>query len=280
MTTGRAFALSLSYVLGMASTYTAAGIAVAAGGQHVQALFQQTWIIVLFAALFVVLALSMFGLFTLQMPAAHPDAPGSLSNRQTAGTFGGVALMGVLSALIVTTCVAPRSSVPHCSSARAARSCAAASRSVCHEPRDGRAAARRGRLGGQAAAEGRRMDGHGQAAVRRDDAGGRRLDAGRASSRSGCRCCCGPSRLLAAAWVLWSGARTLRASAWPCAAPVVAAGVYGCVLGRRGALGCHGSARTVAATGIGPAASWPSGPSSRYRDLDREVAQAKAAGRP
>src|SRR5581483_5793711 len=69
VTTARAFALSLTYVLGMAATYTAAGVAVAAGGQHVQAAFQQPWIIVLFALLFVVLALAMFGLFTLQMPA-------------------------------------------------------------------------------------------------------------------------------------------------------------------------------------------------------------------
>jgi len=88
-------------------TYTAAGIAVAAGGQSVQALFQQPWILVLFAALFVVLGLSMFGLFTLQMPAAIQTRIASLSNRQSAGSLGGVWVMGALSALIVTTCVAP-----------------------------------------------------------------------------------------------------------------------------------------------------------------------------
>ncbi len=107
VTAGRGFALSLIYVIGMALTYTAAGIAVAAGGEHVQAAFEQPWIVTVFAALFVLLALSMFGMFTLQMPAALQTRIAGLSNRQTAGTFGGVLVMGALSALIVTTCVAP-----------------------------------------------------------------------------------------------------------------------------------------------------------------------------
>jgi thioredoxin:protein disulfide reductase len=106
-TPGRAFSLSLSYVLGMALTYTAAGIACAAAGRQVQAVFQQWWVVALFAALFVALALSMFGLFTLQMPAAIQTRIASISNRQSAGSLGGVAIMGALSALIVTTCVGP-----------------------------------------------------------------------------------------------------------------------------------------------------------------------------
>src|SRR5215469_8030993 len=107
MTTARAFSLSLAYVLGMAFTYTLAGIAGAAAGSQVQTLFQQWWVLVLFAALFVVLALSMFGAFTLQMPVAIQTRVAALSNQQSAGTLGGVAVMGALSALIVTTCVAP-----------------------------------------------------------------------------------------------------------------------------------------------------------------------------
>jgi thiol:disulfide interchange protein DsbD len=107
VTTGRAFALSLTYVMGMAVMNTLAGIAAAAAGQQVQALFQQAWIIILFALLFVVLALSMFGLFTIQIPAALQTRLADASNRQRAGTFGGVAVMGALSALIVTACVAP-----------------------------------------------------------------------------------------------------------------------------------------------------------------------------
>jgi thioredoxin:protein disulfide reductase len=107
VTTGRAFTLSLAYVLGMALTYTAAGVACAAAGRQVQAMFEQWWVIALFAALFVALGLSMLGLFTLQMPAAVQSRIATLSNRQSAGTLGGVTMMGALSALIVTTCVAP-----------------------------------------------------------------------------------------------------------------------------------------------------------------------------
>jgi thiol:disulfide interchange protein DsbD len=109
ITTRRAFTLSLTYVLGMALTYTVAGAAFAAfgHGQQAQAIFQQPWIIALFAAVLIALALSMFGLFTLQMPTAVQTWLSELSSRQSAGTFGGVAVMGALSALIVTTCVAP-----------------------------------------------------------------------------------------------------------------------------------------------------------------------------
>jgi thioredoxin:protein disulfide reductase len=107
ITASRSFSLSVSYVLGMAVTYAIAGVASAAAGKEVQAMFQQWWVIALFAALFIVLAMSMLGLFTLQMPAAAQSRLAELSNRQSAGTFGGVALMGALSALIVTTCVAP-----------------------------------------------------------------------------------------------------------------------------------------------------------------------------
>ncbi len=103
----RAFALSLSYVLGMAVTYAAAGAAFAAAGKQAQAAFQQPWIIALFAALFVAMALSMFGLFTLQMPSAIQTRLAGASNRQQAGSLGGVAVMGALSSLVVTACVAP-----------------------------------------------------------------------------------------------------------------------------------------------------------------------------
>jgi len=108
VTTLRAFGLSLAYVLGMALTYTIAGTAFAAlGGRAPQAAFQRPWIVAPFAALFVAMALSMLGLFTVQMPAALQTRIANLSNRQTAGTIGGVAIMGALSALLVTTCVGP-----------------------------------------------------------------------------------------------------------------------------------------------------------------------------
>ncbi|MEZ5498437.1 MAG: protein-disulfide reductase DsbD [Steroidobacteraceae bacterium] len=107
VTAGRSFALSLTYVLGMAFTNTLAGIAAAAAGQQVQAIFQQTWIIVLFGLLFVALAVAMFGGYTLQMPAAIQSRLTAASNAQAGGTFIGTAIMGALSALIVTACVAP-----------------------------------------------------------------------------------------------------------------------------------------------------------------------------
>jgi thiol:disulfide interchange protein DsbD len=105
--TARAFALSLAYVLGMAVTYAAAGAAFAAAGKQAQAAFQQPWIILLFAALFIAMALSMFGFYTLQMPSAIQTRLAGASNRQQAGTFGGVAVMGALSSLVITACVAP-----------------------------------------------------------------------------------------------------------------------------------------------------------------------------
>jgi len=107
VTTARAFLLSLTYVLGMAVTYTITGAVFAAAGRQVQAVFQQPWIILLFAALFVAMALSMFGVYTLQMPGFIQTRVAQLSNRQRGGSFGGVAVMGMLSALIVTTCVGP-----------------------------------------------------------------------------------------------------------------------------------------------------------------------------
>ena len=104
---GRAFALSFAYVMGMALTYTVAGAVFAAAGQQAQAFFQKPWIIVVFAGLFVLLALAMFGVFTLQVPAALQARLTDASNKQQQGTLLGTAVMGALSSLIVTACVAP-----------------------------------------------------------------------------------------------------------------------------------------------------------------------------
>lgn len=107
VSTQRGFLLSLSYVLGMAATYTAAGAVAALAGSQVQALFQKPWLISLFAGMFVVLALGMFGMFELQMPAAIQTRLANMANKQRGGTFLGTAVIGALTALIVTTCVAP-----------------------------------------------------------------------------------------------------------------------------------------------------------------------------
>ncbi|MDH3418388.1 MAG: protein-disulfide reductase DsbD [Gammaproteobacteria bacterium] len=103
----RGFTLSLAYVMGMALTYTAGGAIAAVAGAQVQATFQQPWILTVFAGMFVLLALAMFGAFEMQMPAAIQTRLSALAGRQSAGSYLGVAVMGVLSALIVTTCVAP-----------------------------------------------------------------------------------------------------------------------------------------------------------------------------
>ncbi len=107
VTTGRAFALSLTFVLGMAVTYTIAGASFAAAGGQIQAALQKPWIIIAVALLFVALAISMFGVYELQIPAALQTRLARMSNKQKTGTFIGTAIMGILSALIVTTCVAP-----------------------------------------------------------------------------------------------------------------------------------------------------------------------------
>ncbi len=103
--TARAFSLSLVYVLAMAFTYTAAGVVVALIGANVQAWFQNPWIVSVFSLIFVLLALSMFGLYELQMPSAIQTRLVGFSNAQKGGAFVGVGIMGVLSALIVGPCI-------------------------------------------------------------------------------------------------------------------------------------------------------------------------------
>jgi thiol:disulfide interchange protein DsbD len=107
LTRRRAILLSIIYVLAMAATYTVAGVLAALLGQNIQAWFQNPWVIGLFSGMFVLLALSMFGLYELQLPAYLQHRLAELSNRQRGGQFAGVAIMGFLSALIVGPCVAP-----------------------------------------------------------------------------------------------------------------------------------------------------------------------------
>jgi thiol:disulfide interchange protein DsbD len=106
ITTRRAFTLSLVYVLPMAVTYTAAGVVAGMVGENLQAVFQAPWIIITFSAVFVALALSMFGFYELQLPNRWQTRLATLSNRQRGGTLLGVAAMGLFSALIVGPCVA------------------------------------------------------------------------------------------------------------------------------------------------------------------------------
>jgi len=107
LTRRRALALAATYVLAMAATYTIAGVLAALLGQNLQAWFQNPWVIGLFSGMFVLLALSMFGFYDLQLPAFLQHRLTEWSNRQRGGRYAGVAVMGFLSALIVGPCVAP-----------------------------------------------------------------------------------------------------------------------------------------------------------------------------
>jgi thiol:disulfide interchange protein DsbD len=107
VSTSRGFALSVSYVLGMAFTYTILGMLSALAGQQLQAALQEPWLLSAFAAIFVLGALGLFGAFQFQMPTAIQTRLSNLANKQKAGTFAGTAIIGALTAAIVTTCVAP-----------------------------------------------------------------------------------------------------------------------------------------------------------------------------
>ncbi len=105
LTTRKAFAISLAYVLAMAMTYTIVGVIAGLGGANVQIWFQNPWVLSIFAVIFVALSMSMFGFYDLQMPSSIQSRLTTLSNKQRGGTLGGAAVMGFLSALIVGPCV-------------------------------------------------------------------------------------------------------------------------------------------------------------------------------
>lgn len=107
ITTRRALLLSVVYVLATSVVFTMAGVTAGLLGANLQAAFQKPWILWSFAVLFVLLSLSMFGFYELELPASWQNRLAGLSNRQKAGSLTGVAVMGMLSALIVGPCVAP-----------------------------------------------------------------------------------------------------------------------------------------------------------------------------
>ena len=106
LTHARGFALSLAYVLGMAITYALAGVAAGLLGTMLSSALQTPWVLGGFAALFVVLAMSMFGFYELQLPSALQSKLTVTSNKLHGGHFASVFGMGILSALIVGPCVA------------------------------------------------------------------------------------------------------------------------------------------------------------------------------
>jgi thiol:disulfide interchange protein DsbD len=106
-TPAKGFVLSTTYVLGMAITYAVAGVTVGllGAGANISNWMQTPWVLSIFAALFLVLSLSMFGLYELQLPSKLRNRLNDINQKQKGGNLFGVFLMGVLSALVVSPCV-------------------------------------------------------------------------------------------------------------------------------------------------------------------------------
>lgn len=112
LSTGRALLLAFIYVQGMALTYTALGIVVAAAGLQFQAALQHPYVLIGLSVVFTLLALSMFGLFNLQLPSSLQTRLTLISNRQQGGSAGGVFVMGAIAGLICSPCTtAPLSAI-------------------------------------------------------------------------------------------------------------------------------------------------------------------------
>ncbi|MCL5499107.1 protein-disulfide reductase DsbD [Escherichia coli] len=112
LSTPRALLLAFIYVQGMALTYTALGLVAAAAGLQFQAALQHPYVLIGLSVVFIVLALSMFGLFTLQLPSSLQTRLTLISNRQQGGSAGGVFAMGAIAGLICSPCTtAPLSAI-------------------------------------------------------------------------------------------------------------------------------------------------------------------------
>ncbi|KAA0449269.1 MAG: protein-disulfide reductase DsbD [Candidatus Thioglobus sp.] len=107
VSTKKALAMSAVFVLSVSLTYALAGVLAGYFGENLQILLQTPAILALFSAVFVALAFSMFGFYDIQLPSALQNKIANISNKQESGNLLGVAIMGVLSALIVGPCVAP-----------------------------------------------------------------------------------------------------------------------------------------------------------------------------
>lgn len=112
LSTARALLLAVIYVQGMALTYTALGLVVAAAGLQFQAALQHPYVLIGLSVVFILLALSMFGLFTLQLPSAVQTRLTLMSNKRQGGSPGGVFAMGAIAGLICSPCTtAPLSAI-------------------------------------------------------------------------------------------------------------------------------------------------------------------------
>lgn len=99
------FFLSLSYVLAMAGTYAVVGVVAGLAGANLQATLQSPWLLSAFAALFLILASSLFGLFELRLPSVLVNRVESAGRSRSGGSLAGAAALGFLSALLVGPCM-------------------------------------------------------------------------------------------------------------------------------------------------------------------------------
>ncbi|MGG8041106.1 protein-disulfide reductase DsbD [Klebsiella aerogenes] len=112
LSTARALLLAFIYVQGMAVTYTALGLIVAAAGLQFQAALQHPYVLIGLSVVFIALALSMFGLFTLQLHSSLQTRLTLMSNKRQGGSPGGVFAMGAIAGLICSPCTtAPLSAI-------------------------------------------------------------------------------------------------------------------------------------------------------------------------
>src|SRR5581483_3441172 len=279
VTTARGFTLSLAYVLGMALTYTVAGALCAAAGKQVQTVFQQPWILALFAAIFIAMALSMFGLFTVQMPVAIQTRIANLSNRQTAGSFGGVAVMGILSALIVTTCVGPAlvgallvishtGPIARGAAALFAMSLGMGTPLLIVGASEGKLLPKAGAWMDTV----KKLFGVMMLAV------AAWMLARIVPERQALLLWAVP--LLVCAWILWTHTRKLSFTGWAMRAASIAAGLYGVALIAGAALGGTDPLAPLTANAAASQRELPFRHIKSVADLQREIDQAKAQGRP
>ena len=105
ITVRKSFFLSLSYVLSMSLTYALIGAVVALMGNNLQVMMQSPWTVSVFALIFVLLSLSMFGFYELQLPLSWQNKMASVTRSQSSGHYFSAAIMGCLSTLILSPCV-------------------------------------------------------------------------------------------------------------------------------------------------------------------------------
>ena len=282
----RAFALSFVYVLANALVFTVAGVVAGLVGANLQVAFQTPWVLVAFAAAVRRAGAVEFGLYELQLPAALRNRLGALSDRQRGGSWVGVAVMGALSALIVGPCVAPplAAAVLYIGQTPAIR-CSAARRCSCWRWAWACRCSAFGVAAGKRPADQRAVDGRGAARVRLRVPAAWRCGCCRASCRRRRRWRCGALLLLgrggAVALALKPAAPRRRARArldrGAAAGPARrrAAGRRDGRQPRPAAAARRPARRRSAATRELPFRKIKS-----LADLDREVAAAKAAGKP